>query len=421
MAFVGGSMKTKVLLVGPLLTRSGYGEQARFALRALRSREDLYDIYIHPLQWGTTSWVSEYNEEKMWIDQTIEKTIFYLQQGGKFDMSLQVTIPNEWKKISPINIGYTAGIETTKVAHEWIQAANQMDKVVVVSNHSKEVFDNSSYTGVDEQTSQQVNLSTEVSIDVVNYPTKHYEPSEDFDLSLPTDINFLSVAQFAPRKNMVNMTKWFIEEFHDNENVGFVIKTNRAKNCLMDREICEGEFKQIVSDYPDRKCKIYLLHGDMTDQEMHSLYIHEKIKAFVAIPHGEGFGLPIFEAAYTGTPVIATGWSGQMDFLCDSEGKEHFYNVSFDINPVSPDVVWPGVLIRESSWAYARETSYKEKLRECYFDIKNNTGLASKACEYAQTLNERFSKENMYKQFVEAIDIQENLEWRETLSQIEII
>ena len=37
-------MKTKVLLVGPVLTRSGYGEQARFAMRALRSREDLFDI-----------------------------------------------------------------------------------------------------------------------------------------------------------------------------------------------------------------------------------------------------------------------------------------------------------------------------------------------------------------------------------------
>ena len=36
--------------------------------------------------------------------------------GGQFDISVQVTIPNEWKNIAPLNIGYTAGIETTKVA-----------------------------------------------------------------------------------------------------------------------------------------------------------------------------------------------------------------------------------------------------------------------------------------------------------------
>ena len=45
-------MKKKVILRGPLLTRSGYGEQARFALRSLRSREDLFDIYIHPLKYS---------------------------------------------------------------------------------------------------------------------------------------------------------------------------------------------------------------------------------------------------------------------------------------------------------------------------------------------------------------------------------
>ena len=66
-------MKKKILLKGPVLTRSGYGEQARFALRSLRSREDLFDIYIQPLQWGKTSWLNDMNEERLWIDETIEK------------------------------------------------------------------------------------------------------------------------------------------------------------------------------------------------------------------------------------------------------------------------------------------------------------------------------------------------------------
>ena len=112
-------MKKKILLKAPLLTRSGYGEQSRFALRSLRSREDLFDIYIQPLQWGQTSWMTVVNEERKWIDATIEKTIAYVQQGGLYDVSLQVTIPNEWERLAAINIGYTAGIETTKVAPQW--------------------------------------------------------------------------------------------------------------------------------------------------------------------------------------------------------------------------------------------------------------------------------------------------------------
>ena len=75
-------MKKKILLKGPVLTRSGYGEQARFALRSLRSREDLFDIYIQPLQWGMTSWLATTDDERLWIDKIIEKTIVFMHQGS---------------------------------------------------------------------------------------------------------------------------------------------------------------------------------------------------------------------------------------------------------------------------------------------------------------------------------------------------
>ena len=68
-------MKKNILLKAPLLTRSGYGEQSRFALRALRSRPDLYNVYIQPLSWGQTSWISEATADRAWIDDAIEKTI----------------------------------------------------------------------------------------------------------------------------------------------------------------------------------------------------------------------------------------------------------------------------------------------------------------------------------------------------------
>ena len=140
-------MKKKVLLRGPFLTRSGYGEQARFALRSLQSKQDLYDIYLIPINWGQTSWVSEYDEEKNWIDETIEKTMAHTRTGGTFDVSIQVTIPNEFEQLAPINIGYTAGIETTKVSPEWIQQCNKMNKLLVVSNHAKDVFEATQYIG----------------------------------------------------------------------------------------------------------------------------------------------------------------------------------------------------------------------------------------------------------------------------------
>ena len=398
-------MKKNIILKGPVLTRSGYGEQARFALRCLRSREDLYNVFIQPLSWGSTSWLSEPSEERTWIDQTIEKTISYIQQGGTFDTSLQVTIPNEFEALAPINIGYTAGIETTRVAPEWLEISNQMNKLIVVSNHSKNIFLNSSAVAINKETNQKVDdYKIQIPVDVVNYPVKKYDNLPKINLNLDYDFNFLLVSQMGIRKNIPNTIKWFIEEFND-EEVGLIVKTNIAKNSLIDKRHSEQEIKKIINsgeNNKNRKCKVYLLHGEMSDEEIHSAYIHEKVKAFVSLTHGEGFGLPLFEAAYSGLPVVAPGWSGQIDFLMDPSGNEHFYNVAFDIQPVQKEAEWKGVIEPGSMWAYARESSAKEKMRECYNDIMSGDKVAS--CEYALELHERFSEEKLYADFVNSIE-----------------
>jgi glycosyltransferase involved in cell wall biosynthesis len=416
-------MTKKILLKAPVLTRSGYGEQARFALRALRSRPDDFEIFIQPIAWGTTSWITDNTDERRWIDLTIEKTIAFLQQGGQLDMSLQVSIPNEWENLAPVNIGYTAGIETTRVAHEWIQKNNMMDRIITISNHSKHVFETSLYEAVNNQTGETSALQHETPISVVNYPVRTYENLPDLDLQLSTEFNFVIMSQFAIRKNLPNTIKWFIEEFK-NDDVGLIVKTNLAKNCLMDREHCFNKIKSLIaSTEQDRKCKVYLLHGDMTDEEIHALYCHPKVNAKLSLPHGEGFGLPLFEAAYSGLPVVATGWSGQLDYLYDENRKERFYNVNFDMQPVQKEAVWDGVIMAESMWAYAREASAKKNMRQCYNDVINNEGFAADACNYAEELKQRFSKENMYAQFCDAIyaPTKEELEWEQELSSIELV
>jgi len=414
-------MKKKILLKAPVLTRSGYGEQSRFALRALRSRPDLFEIFIQPLQWGQTSWIMEEDEEKKWIDHTIEKTIAFIQHEGQFDVSFQVTIPNEWELHAPVNIGFTAGMETTKVAHEWIQKGNQMDKILVVSNHSRDIYRNTTYVATHNQTGQETELKLETPIETVNYPVKDFGPPTDLGMKLDYDFNFLAMAQFGPRKNLPNTVKWFVEEFH-NDEVGLVIKTNIAKNCLMDREKLFHDMKALMNMYPEHKCKVYLLHGDMTDKEIHSLFEHPKIRAFLTFTHGEGFGLPIFEAAYTGMPVIAPGWSGQLDFLVDREtGMSYFYNVEYDLQPIPESVVWDGVIIKESMWAYPREHSAKQQMRHCYAGLNSSSAskITEKAREHAARLHEIFSEENQYALMISQIC--EVLKPAETASEAEVL
>ena len=130
-------MKKKIFVRGPVLSQSGYGEQSRFALRALRSREDLFDVYIQPIPWGKTGWVWENTEFRQWMDERIGITAAMMQQKQlQPEISLQITIPNEFKPLCETNIGYTAGIETNKVAPEWLEKGNAMDKILVVSSKS---------------------------------------------------------------------------------------------------------------------------------------------------------------------------------------------------------------------------------------------------------------------------------------------
>ena len=222
------STMKKILVRGPALTRSGYGEHTRFILRALRQYEDHYDVYLIPVDWGKTGWIYEASEEREWIDSLITKTAHYTHQNDnpKFDVSLQVTIPNEWQNMAKINIGVTAGIEATKVAPVWIEKGNEVDRIITISEFSKYVYQNTYYDLKNGETGQVIKegFGCNTPIDVIHYPVRNYEPKE-VNLKLDTDFNFLVVAQWSPRKNLENTISWFVEEFVDQE-VGLIIKGN---------------------------------------------------------------------------------------------------------------------------------------------------------------------------------------------------
>ena len=396
----------KVVVRGPALSQSGYGEHTRFVLRSLRSRPELFDVYLFNTPWGATSWVWEDNEERRWIDGVLQKTIEYGQRGGQFDVSLQVTIPNEWEKMAPINIGVTAGIETTKIAPVWVEKSMQMDKIIVVSEHAKHGFENTEYQAENKQTGEQFIAKVTCPIDVVGYPVKEIVP-EKLDIDLKDDFNFLAIGTWIIRKNLENTIKWFVEEFYDQE-IGLVVKTSLAKNCLRDREAAHIRLKSLLDEYKDRKCSIYMLHGDMTEQEITGLYQHPKIKAFISIAHGEGFGLPMFEAAYNALPVVSPAWGGQCDFLYmpvkNKSGKTKntpmFTMVPYDIKPIQKEAYWEGVLQPDSQWCYAKEWAYKKALRSI---VKEHGSAKSKAKKLQKYVKTKFTKENQYLKIAEIV------------------
>jgi glycosyltransferase involved in cell wall biosynthesis len=410
-------MKQKILVKGPVLSQSGYGEQARFALRALRSREDIFDIYIHPVSWGKTNWISVDNEERYWIDEQIRKTQLFTAQGGRFDIFLHVTIPNEFENLAPINIGYTAGIETDKVAPEWIAKVNSMNKIIVVSNHAKDVFESTVYEGKNPQTGQSFSLSCNTPIEVVNYPVRKFD-KKVLKLDLKYDFNYLAISQWGPRKNFDNLINWFVEENFDKE-VGLVLKTSIRNNSLGDRMATEKRLEVILEKYKGRKCSVHLLHGDLSEEEMTGLYQTGKIKCLISTAHGEGYGLPLFEAAYNGLPVIAINWSGQTDFLCvpqkNKDNKPLFLTIDYELKNVQPEAVWKGVINPDSKWAFPKEASFKRRLNE----VRDNYPKIKKQAKTLQKyILENFTEEKMYNQFCENVKDKIHAEFLEEIDEM---
>lgn len=375
----------KVLLVAPVLSRSGYGEMGRFAFRAMMSNPEI-DLYIHNINWGKSGWIWKDDQERKMIDALLQKTVLYRQNGGQFDASVQCTIPNEWQRLSPHDIGYTAGIETDKVAGEWLVKGNEMSKIITISKHGMDVYKNTSYEASDQSTGQKIpEYKCTTPMSFVGFPKRDID-IEELDLNLKHDFNFLCVAQLGPRKNVDAVVNNFIEEFK-NEEVGLLLKVHGANDSVFDYHNTKRQFELITNTAKKEgwKCSINLLHGNLTDEQMQGLYSHPKVKAMVSFTHGEGFGLPLYEAVWHGLPVVATDWSGHLDFLTLKENinepgkfkgsktkgkitttKKMFAAVDYELKQIPQQAVWQGVLQAESRWAYVRDEDARKKMRDVF-------------------------------------------------------
>ena len=286
-----------------------------------------------------------------------------------------------------------------------------MDRMIVVSNHSKNVFNNTEYKFVNENQEVMGVLKNEVPIYPVQYETRQVD-AKPVDLkAIDTKFNFLSVAQAGPRKNLTLVVQSFIDEFHEEEDVGLILKTFSMNNSFSDRRRTKSDIRNWIKDtYPDKKCSVYMLHGNLTEEEMQGLYQNKNVHAYFTLTHGEGFGLPIFEAAINELPIIAPAWSGQVDYLYmpvenEKSGKVKitplFQKVTYELREVPKEAVWEGVVQKDSKWCYPKFKSAKKALRSTYSGYnlhkKNAKILSSK-------IKEKFSQEKMYNMFCDAFE-----------------
>ena len=375
---------------GPLLSISGYGNHTRQVYRWLSEKTN-HKLTTQILPWGITPWHINPDNEGGLIGKIMSEST-NIDGSERFDLSFQVQLPNEWDpNIARFNVGVTAAVETDKCNPHWIQCCNQMNLIVVPSNHTKNVLESSG------------TLTTPIVVVAESFPDSFLQ-DEISELALPnvkTGFNFLMFGQitggnaFSDRKNTFFTLKWLLEEFNGDPDVGVIIKTNNGRNTTIDRKMVRDTLRKVRSEI-NSDVPVYLLHGAMTDEEIAGLYKNQKVKALVSATRGEGYGLPLLEAAAAGTPVIATNWSGHLDFL--NNGK--WLKLDYKLQDVHQSKIDGQIFVENSKWAEVDEADFKKKVRKFR---KRPEKPQAWAAELAEKIKQGYSFESVASAWQEAI------------------
>jgi glycosyltransferase involved in cell wall biosynthesis len=202
------------------------------------------------------------------------------------------------------------------------------------------------------------------------------------------------------------LVKVFLETFKNVKNPpGLIMKTSGATFSIIDREECLSKLRDIKSTVKGRLPNIYLMHGDFSDDEMNQLYNHPKVKAHVSLTHGEGFGRPLLEATLSEKPVIASNWSGHVDFL----DKSYSTLLPGSLSAVPKGAFHEKMFLEGSQWFTVNYPNAGKVMMNIFKNQPKYLINAKKQSIVSKT----FSLDNMTKKFDEIINTIHLDAWRE--------
>jgi glycosyltransferase involved in cell wall biosynthesis len=409
-------IKPLAVISAPVDTYSGYGARSRDFIKAVYEiKKDEWDIKVIPQRWGNTPWgfLDSHKESWGWI-----KNLYIQQLTQQPDFWCQVTVPNEAQPIGKYNVLLTAGIETTICDPSWIDGCNRMNITLVSSEHAKKVFQESVFNEQNKNTGQITRtIKLERPIDVlfegIDLTKYHYVDNKDMSQTdlvttlneIPESFCFLFVGHWLQgdigedRKNLGLTIKTFLETFKDQtKKPALILKTAKGTNSIMDRDEILEKIDVIrktvkAKDLPN----IYLLHGELDDDDMNNLYNHFKVKAMLYLTKGEGFGRPLAEYYMSKKPALVSAWSGHMDFC----NPEYAVFVPGELTDIHPSAQVQNMLIQGSKWFTANMKYSADKMKDMFENYSKYVDNAKRQSYFVKT---NFSFDSMKSKLVTYLD-----------------
>ena len=403
-------MKPLVLVTAPVGTRSGYGSHSRDIVRSLIAM-DKFDVKVWPVRWGTTpqNALSEDNPNDAPI---IKRLLDNPNMDRQPDIHFHIVVPNEFQPVGKYNVGITAGLETTACPPEWIEGLNRMNLNIVPAKFIKETLSKMVFDKQNDQKEKIGELRCNTPVEVLFEGTdiELYKPTKEFSKDLVDELKgikedfcFLFVGHWLQgslgqdRKDTGMLIKTFLETFkNQRKQPALILKTSGATPCILDREDILNKLNEIKNTVSGELPNIYVLHGDLRDEEMNGLYNHPKVKAHVSFTHGQGFGRPLLEASLSEKPVIAPNWSGHVDFL-DSDA----ILLPGSLNDVKKESFPKSMRVKGAQWFTVNYNYASKTLKDVFDNYSKHIVKAKKLSIKNQT---RFSLDAMTKKFEEILD-----------------
>ncbi len=338
-----------VSVIGYVKAESGVGESARSTLRALAHTPIAHSLT--DFRAGNVSRMGEQVDEALNTGQRFAVSLFHINAD---QLPLARTMLGEAPFSVPYRIGFWAW-ELERFPAEWHGAFDHVDEVWVPSTFCQRAIAEVSPLPV---------LCMPHAVDI---PARLVPDRVRFGLRQDSVV-FLAMADImssAERKNPFGAIEAFVMAFGAGDlRAEMVVKVSNGERdpAAMARlralaERCAGI--HLITDYLDRPTLNTLL---------------DTVDCFVSLHRAEGFGLVIAEAMARGKVVIATGWSGNMDFMSSHNAMP----VDYRLQPLVADV---GPYKQGERWAEPSLGDAAAKMRQVLDDTALRERLGRRARE----------------------------------------
>lgn len=362
---------------------SGYGHAAR--------------AYIHSMhQAGIRLSVVDLSGRPPQVHDGLVESL--VKKPSQPDFHLFHGIPPQWARCAfrlPNAIGMTVW-ETEAMPPQWRNTLNHVLEVWLPCEHNVSVFNKALERPVFKL--PHAVFPARVNGDAVT-PAEFLAVSDE-------DFLFYSIFEWQERKNPHGLIRSYLSAFPEECGTLLLIKANPGAAGAA-REALAHARREVRSE-----ARVEICAESWSEAQIEALQVRGD--CYVSLHRGEGWCYPLFDAASRGKPIVATNYSGPLDYL---DPQEHRL-VNYGSAPVNQSYVY---YHRGMRWAEPDLTHAAEQMRWVY---QNRAAAREQAEKGAQRIRRAYSTqavgEMAHERLLQLLSRTQPQKWQESLRDREV-